>query len=91
MKTLAIIGSTGSIGSSALKVYNDNKNFFNLVCLAANSNYRKLIKQKKKYKPKDIFLFSSDYSIKNTIPTKDFFKKYEKKKIDFIISGISGL
>ena len=47
MKTLAIIGSTGSIGNSAIKVFLKNKKKFNLVLLATNSNYKSLIKQKK--------------------------------------------
>jgi len=48
MKSLAIIGSTGSIGKSSLNVYLKNRKNFNLLCLAANSNLKKLIKQKKK-------------------------------------------
>ena len=50
MKTLAIIGSTGSIGKSALKVYRNNKKDFKLISLAANTNLNKLEKQYIKYK-----------------------------------------
>ena len=45
MKTLAIIGSTGSIGKSALEVYRNNKKDFKLISLAANTNLNKLEKQ----------------------------------------------
>ena len=64
MKTLAIIGSTGSIGKSALEVYKKNKKNFKLIALAANTNLNKLIKQYLKFKPKNIFLIS-DNQIKN--------------------------
>ncbi len=64
MKTLAIIGSTGSIGKSALKVYEKNKKNFKLTTLAANTNLNKLIKQYLKYKPKNIFLINSSYKNK---------------------------
>ena len=56
MKTIAIIGSTGSIGNSAIKVYEKNKNKFKLICLAANTNKPKLLNQIRKYKPKFSFL-----------------------------------
>ena len=55
MKTLAIIGSTGSIGKSALNVYSKNKKKFNLLCLAANTNLNKLKQQKKKILSKKNF------------------------------------
>ena len=42
MKTLAIIGSTGSIGKSTLNVYKKNKNKLQLLCLATHSNLKKL-------------------------------------------------
>jgi 1-deoxy-D-xylulose-5-phosphate reductoisomerase len=91
MKTLAIIGSTGSIGASSLKVYKKNKEKFNLLFLAANSNFTKLKKQKKIYKPKYSILFKSNLSLEK----KYNFSKKEtlynlKKKIDFVISGVSG-
>ena len=55
MKTLAILGSTGSIGISSLKVYEKNKSKFNLIFLAANKNLRKLINQKKNINQKKFF------------------------------------
>jgi len=59
MKSLAIVGSTGSIGNTSLKVFERNKNKFKLICLAANSNELKLSKQIKKYKPKFSFLINN--------------------------------
>jgi len=90
MKSLAIIGSTGSIGKSSLNVYLKNRKNFNLLCLAANSNLKKLIKQKKKYKSKYAFLFNDNIKDKNLINKDLFLDKYKNKKIDYIISGMSG-
>lgn len=91
MKTLAILGSTGSIGLSSLKVYEKNKSKFNLIFLAANKNLRKLINQKKKYKPKKIFLFDKG-KIKKNLQISNIKEIYRyKKKIDYIISGVSGI
>ena len=93
MKTLAIIGSTGSIGKSALKVYEKNKKNFKLTTLAANTNLNKLIKQYLKYKPKNIFLINSSYKNKlkkKYLISKEIFLKKGQKKIDYVISGVSG-
>ena len=81
MKTLAIIGSTGSIGKSALKVYEKNKKNFKLITLAANTNLNKLIKQYFKFKPKNIFLISDNKKKKKKkyLISKDFLKKSKKK------------
>ena len=83
MKTLAIIGSTGSIGKSALEVYEKNKKSFKLIALAANTNLNKLIKQYLKFKPQNIFLIS-DCDIKKEkkkfLITKKIFLEKTKKK-----------
>ena len=94
MKSLAIIGSTGSIGKSSLEVYKKNKNKFNLIYLAANSNYKKLVKQSKIYKPKSIFLINYNSYLKNKTKNKilkseNFIFKSQTKKIDYVISGVS--
>ena len=78
MKTLAIIGSTGSIGESALKVFEKNREQFKLISLAAYTNYNKLSRQYFKFKPENIFLISKykQHNIKkNFIITKDIFLK----------------
>ena len=73
MKTLAIIGSTGSIGESALKVYKKNKKSFKLITLAANTNLNKnyhighIIPQKDKEKFEKIFKGLDVNNIINTI------------------------
>lgn len=90
MKTLAIIGSTGSIGETSLKIFKKNKKFLKLVSLVANTNIKKLYKQEKIYKPQAISLLKNNKSNSNLDFKKNFINKYKNKKIDFIISGIDG-
>lgn len=76
MKTkIAIIGSTGSVGSTALKVISKNKKNFSVILLVCNSNLRKIFHQIKIYSPKFIY-------IKN-LNTRDIIKKKIKKKYFF--------
>ena len=90
MKSIAIIGSTGSIGKTSLKIYLENKKNFDLKCLAANSNLKKLLNQKKKYNPAYSFLLNKKITNKSLINKDEFINKFKKKKIDFIISGLGG-
>ncbi len=48
---IAIIGSTGSIGLSALDVVREHKSRFEIVALAADSNFEKLKQQIDEFKP----------------------------------------
>jgi len=97
MSTLAIFGSTGSIGKTSLKIFKKNKKKFNLLYLSAHNNYRKLKYLEKKFKPKKIILTNKKLNEvtylndKKIILEKDLFdKKKNKKKIDYVISGVSG-
>ena len=54
MKKIAILGSTGSIGTQTLEVISDNKNIFEVDLLSAFSNDNLLISQALLYKPKAI-------------------------------------
>ena len=51
MKRLAILGSTGSIGTQALEVVAANPGLFQVEVLSAHSNSALLIEQAKKFKP----------------------------------------
>lgn len=50
-KNIAILGSTGSIGTQALEVIDENPQYFSVEVLTAGNNVDLLIKQAKKYKP----------------------------------------
>ena len=56
MKNVAILGSTGSVGSSSLEVLRANKNQFEVKLLVANKNYESLIKQYREFRPSYIYL-----------------------------------
>ena len=102
MKKIAIFGSTGSIGSSLLKIIKDDKKNFKIELLTANKNYKKLIKQAKFFNVKNIIL--TDYNsfliatklLKNTkIKVYKNFDLLNKifdinKKIDYSMCAISG-
>ena len=102
MKKIAIFGSTGSIGSSLLKIIKNDKKNFKIELLSANKNYKKLIKQAKFFNVKNIVL--TDYNsyliaIKLLKNTKiKVFKNFESlnkifdinKKIDYSMCAISG-
>ena len=55
-KGLAILGSTGSIGTQALEVLEENQDRFDLQVLTANKNADLLINQAKKHKPQCVVI-----------------------------------
>tara|TARA_B100000579_G_scaffold429603_1_gene441628 strand:- start:467 stop:1621 length:1155 start_codon:yes stop_codon:yes gene_type:complete len=61
LKNIAILGSTGSIGTQTLEVISENKNKFKIDLLSANKNYKLLIKQAIKYKPQTIIFGDINY------------------------------
>ena len=42
-KKIIILGSTGSIGSTTIKIINRDKKLFNVVLLTANKDYKKIL------------------------------------------------
>ncbi len=55
-KKIAILGSTGSIGTSTLEVINNDKRNFEVILLTANNNYKKLARQAKLFKAKNVLI-----------------------------------
>ena len=53
---IAILGSTGSIGTSTLEIIKKDKKNFDVVFLSANNNYKKLIQQAKEFKVQNVFI-----------------------------------
>ena len=70
-KTIAILGSTGSIGQSALRIVKKS-NEFKVQLLAANKNYLKIINQLNVFKP-NIFIINN----------KNIFLKIKKKYYNY--------
>jgi len=52
-KSIAILGSTGSIGKSLLEILSNDKKNFQISLLSANKNYKKLIKKAKLFNVKN--------------------------------------
>lgn len=59
-KRLAILGSTGSIGTQALDVVDENPELFSVQVLTANNNVDLLIEQALKYQPKTVVIANAE-------------------------------
>ena len=99
-KKIAILGSTGSIGKTLLKVIEKDKKNFEVVLLTANKDYKTLIRQAKKFNVKNLIITNEDNykiikrKIKNKINIFNSFnslKKILNKKIDYTMSSIVGI
>ncbi len=60
MKTLAILGSTGSIGRSTLSIVEQYADRFRVVSLAAGSNVEQALEQAKRWKPQLISMATAE-------------------------------
>lgn len=56
MKKLAILGSTGSIGTQTLQLVRENRNLFSVELLVAGNNDELLIKQALEFKPNAVII-----------------------------------
>ena len=100
-KGIAILGSTGSIGTQTLEVINEHKNLFSVEVLTANNNYDLLIKQAKKYKPNAVVIVNRNkYDKVNSELFKLGIKVYtgqksleqivESEKINIVLTALVG-
>lgn len=60
-KQIAILGSTGSIGTQALEVITQNNSLFEVYALTANNNVDLLIAQARKYGPEMVAIANEDH------------------------------
>jgi 1-deoxy-D-xylulose-5-phosphate reductoisomerase len=99
-KKIAILGSTGSIGKTLLEIVKKDKKNFEIVLLAANKNYDEIFKQAKIFNVKNLIITdkkSFDSLKKNKITNIKIYNDFEsfnlifKKKIDYVMSSISGI
>ena len=58
---LAILGSTGSIGKSLLKIISKDKKNYKVSLLTANNNYKLILEQAKKFNVKNIIITNKKY------------------------------
>ena len=61
MKQIAILGSTGSIGSQALDVIEKHSDEYSVYALTANNNVELLIEQAKKFQPDTVVIANENH------------------------------
>jgi len=105
MKKIAILGSTGSIGSQALEVIQNHQDNFQVEVLTANNNSDLLIKQAIKYKPNVVVIGNEEkynrtkealkqYPVKVYTGANAIAQVVEMENIDIVVTamvGFSGL
>ncbi|WP_440614442.1 1-deoxy-D-xylulose-5-phosphate reductoisomerase [Candidatus Pelagibacter sp. HIMB1748] len=100
-KKIVILGSTGSIGKSTLKVIEKDKKDFQIMLLTANKNYKELLSQTRKYDVRNVIITDQASYKKFKILNKnhnlnifnnlDYLKKIIKTKVDYTMSSIVGI
>ncbi len=101
-KKIIILGSTGSIGKTLLKILKNEKKNIKIELLTANKNYKELLKQVRLFNVKNLIVTDEKayIKIKKRLNTKkikifnsfDSLKKIlNNKKIDYTMSSISGM
>ena len=60
MKKIAILGSTGSIGTQTLSVIEEHADDFEVTALACGNNIRLLEEQMRKFRPKLVAVWSKE-------------------------------
>jgi len=100
-RKIAILGSTGSIGSSLVNILSNDKKNFEIKFLSAEKNYKKLFNQAKLLNVKNLIItnkkaYLSLIKLNKTKKIKvynDFesIKKIISSKIDYCMCAISGL
>ena len=101
VKDLIILGSTGSIGTSTLKVLKKERKKFKVKILSTNNNIKKIYNQAVEFNVKNIIIYDDTHlnkysylfkkkKIKVFSSLTDALKK-NKKKVYFTISAISGI
>ncbi|EKE21406.1 MAG: hypothetical protein ACD_7C00256G0001 [uncultured bacterium] len=98
MKKVSILGSTGSIGSSTLKIIKDSNNLYNVFALAAHSNIDKLQQQALEFKPKLIVVYDEKKAkeLRKRLPNIKILSSIEglieiasHPDVDFVMSAMS--
>ena len=101
-KKIAILGSTGSIGKTLIRILKKDKNNIEILLLSSNKNYVELLKQVKIFDVKNIVITNrksflkvqkilKNKKIKIFNNFKNFDEIFKNKKIDYTMSAISGL
>ena len=101
-KEIIILGSTGSIGNTTLKIIRRNKNDFSIKLLSTNNNIARIYKQALEFKVKIVVIknykkLNKKIFLKFNKKKIKIFSSYDKalknirKKVYYAINGISGI
>ena len=100
-KKIAILGSTGSIGTQALEVIEEHADKFHVEVLTANTNAKLLITQAIKFKPNAVVIVDEtkfkevsealwEYDIKTFAGKAALAQVVEMKEIDIVLTALVG-
>ena len=100
-KQIAILGSTGSIGTQALEVISEHSDLFEVEVLTANNNSALLIEQAKKFKPNTVVITNEekykevdealfDLGIKVFAGQQSLEEVVEGENIDVVLTALAG-
>lgn len=100
-KQIAILGSTGSIGTQALEVINEHPDLFEVEVLTANNNSKLLIEQAILFKPNTVVITNEekyqevndalfDLGIKVFAGEKSLEEVVEGENIDIVLTALVG-
>ncbi len=100
-KKIAILGSTGSIGKTTLRIIEKDKKNFDIKLLSTYSNIKELLKQAELFKVRNLIVVSEKHylSLKKKKINKKYniynnfsnFNKLFKTKLDYVMASISGI
>lgn len=89
-KQIAILGSTGSIGTQALQVIDEHPDLFEAYCLTANNRVKELAEQARRYNPAAVVIANEDKyeELKSLLSDMPDIKVYTgKQAIDEIVEA----
>lgn len=100
-KRIAILGSTGSIGTQALQVIEEHSDKYEAYVLTANNNVEKLIQQARKYVPSSVVIVNelhyntvkealSDLPIKVYTGENALCEVVEDNNVDIVLASMVG-
>jgi len=101
MKQIAVLGATGSIGTSCLEVVENHKDRMKLVAITAHRNWEQLAEQSRQFHPR--WAVISDESLRDTVSREAFSPRSEllfgpegiekvaaDPEVETVIAGIVG-
>ncbi|WP_457640603.1 1-deoxy-D-xylulose-5-phosphate reductoisomerase [Persephonella sp.] len=92
MKTIAVLGSTGSIGTQTLDIVRKNPEKLKVKLLAASKPSQILINQIEEFKPEYVYIAEGeDIKGVKTLKGKDGLYELSELDIDLFINGIAGI